>query len=144
MTDFYLWHDSMPSCRFYGIFSQGMFRFLYLGFEWEDDKTLLVMRALCRSYTTRQGCATTILLSRGSRPPPNSNGGGTTQVITLMGRTLHGSRSHSARIVSPHSDGWHRSWELLEHRTPQKVLSLAVFQNCWDDDVLCKVEICHQ
>ena len=93
---------------------------------------------------SRQGCAATVLFSRRPRPPPNSNGGGTAQVITLMGRTLHGSRSHSARIVSSHSDGWHRSWELLEHRTPQKVLSLAVLQNCWDDDVFCKVDICHQ
>jgi hypothetical protein len=28
-------------------------------------------------------------------------------------------------IVSAYSDGWHRSGELVEHRTPQKVLPLA-------------------
>src|SRR5699024_11700457 len=65
-------------------------------------------------------------------------GGGTAQVVTLMGRAFHSIRDHSARIVSSHSDGWHRSWELLEYRTPQKVLSLAVSQNCWGDHVLCK------
>jgi transposase InsO family protein len=70
----------------------------------------------------------TILCSGRSRPPPNSNGGGTTQVVTLMGRTIHSSRSHSAGIISSHSDGRHRNWELLEYRTPQEVLSLAVFQ----------------
>ena len=93
---------------------------------------------------SRQGCAATFLFDRGPRPPPNSNGGGTAQVVTLMGRAFHSIRGHSARIVSSHSDGWHRSWELLEYRTPQKVLSLAVSQNCWDNDVICKVEICHQ
>jgi hypothetical protein len=77
---------------------------------------------------SRQGCAIAILLSRRSRPPPNSNGGGTAQVIALMGRTLHSSISHSARIISSHSDGRHRNRELLEYRTPQEILSLAVFQ----------------
>jgi hypothetical protein len=77
---------------------------------------------------SRQGRATTILFSGRSRPPPNSNGGGTAQVITLMGRTIHSSRSHSAGIISSHSNGRHRNWELLEYRTPQEVLSLAVFQ----------------
>jgi hypothetical protein len=69
-----------------------------------------------------------ILFSGRSRPPLNSNGGGTAQVIALMGRTIHSSRSHSAGIISSHSNGWHRNWELLEHRTLQEVLSLAVFQ----------------
>jgi hypothetical protein len=54
--------------------------------------------------------------------------GGTTQVIALMGRPIHSSRSHSAGIISSHSNGRHRNWELLEYRTPQEVLSLAVFQ----------------
>jgi hypothetical protein len=35
-------------------------------------------------------------------------------------------------------------WELLEHRAPQKVLPLVVFQNSWSDHVFCKMEIRHQ
>jgi hypothetical protein len=69
-----------------------------------------------------------ILLSGRFRPPPNSNGGRTTQVVTLMGGTIHSSRSHSAGIISSNSDGRHRNWELLEYRTPQEVLPLAEFQ----------------
>jgi hypothetical protein len=45
-----------------------------------------------------------------------------------MGRTIHSSRSHSAGIISPHSDGRHGNWELMEHRTPLEVLPLAIFQ----------------
>jgi hypothetical protein len=55
-------------------------------------------------------------------------GGGTAQVVTLMGRTIYSSRSHSVGIISSHSNGRHRNWELLEYRTPQEVLLLAVFQ----------------
>jgi hypothetical protein len=51
-----------------------------------------------------------------------------TQVVTLMGRTIHSSRSHLAGIISSHSDGRHGNWELMEYRTPREVLSLAVFQ----------------
>jgi hypothetical protein len=34
-------------------------------------------------------------------------------------------RGHSARIIPAYSNGWHKSGELMEHRAPQKVLSLA-------------------
>jgi hypothetical protein len=69
-----------------------------------------------------------ILFSGRSRPPPNSNGGRTAQVVAFMGRTIHSSRNHSAEIISSHSNGRHRNWELLEYRTPREVLPLAVFQ----------------
>jgi hypothetical protein len=51
-----------------------------------------------------------------------------TQVVALMGRTVHSSRSHSAGVISCDSDGRHRNRELLEYRTPQEVLPLAEFQ----------------
>jgi hypothetical protein len=51
-----------------------------------------------------------------------------TQAITTMGRTVHHIRGHMARIISTYSDGRHRSGELMEHRTPQKVLPLAMPQ----------------
>jgi hypothetical protein len=50
------------------------------------------------------------------------------QVPNTMGRTIHSSRSHSAGIISSHSNGRHGNWEPLEYRTPQEILSLAVFQ----------------
>jgi hypothetical protein len=42
------------------------------------------------------------------------------QVVTTMGRDVHHSRGHTARIISTYSDGQHRSGELVEHRTPRK------------------------
>jgi hypothetical protein len=77
---------------------------------------------------SRQGHMTSILRSGRPRPPPNSNGGGTTQTVTTMGRTIHSSRSHSAWIISSHSNGRHEIWELMEHRTSQEVLPLAISQ----------------
>jgi hypothetical protein len=86
-----------------------------------------------------------ILCSGRSRPPPNSNRGGTTQVVIPLGRTIHIGRSHSAGIISSHSDGRHGNWELLEYRTPQEILSLAVFQKAIGTIMYSeKWEICHQ
>jgi hypothetical protein len=51
------------------------------------------------------------------------------QAITTMGRTVHHIRGHAAGIIPAYSDGRHRSGELVEHRTPQKILSLARSQN---------------
>jgi hypothetical protein len=48
-----------------------------------------------------------------------------TQAVTTMGRTIRRIRGHTAGIISTYSDGRHRSGELMEHRTPQKVLPLA-------------------
>jgi hypothetical protein len=76
----------------------------------------------------RQSYAASILCSGRLGPPPNSNGGGTTQAITAMGRTVHRSGGHTAGIISTYSDGRHRSGELVEHRTPQKVLPLEMPQ----------------
>jgi hypothetical protein len=56
------------------------------------------------------------------------NGGGTAQIVATMGRTIHSSRSHSTWIISSYSNGWHRNWELMEYRTSQEVLPLAIFQ----------------
>jgi hypothetical protein len=55
-------------------------------------------------------------------------GGRTAQTVTTMGRTIHSSRSHSAWIISSHSNGRHGNWELMEHRASQEVLPLAISQ----------------
>jgi hypothetical protein len=101
------------------------------GFYWptaKSDAAELVQRCEDSETLSRQGRATMILLSGRSRPSPNSNRGGTTQVVALMGRTIHSSRSHSAGIISHNSDRRYRNWELLEYRAPQKILPLAKFQ----------------
>jgi hypothetical protein len=56
-----------------------------------------------------------------------------------MGRTVHRVRSHTAGIISAYSDGRHRSGELVEHRTPQKILPLAKPRNSWRNIVLCNL-----
>jgi hypothetical protein len=48
-----------------------------------------------------------------------------TQIVTAMGRAIHGIGSHSARIISAHSNGWHGSGEFMEYRASQEVLPLA-------------------
>jgi hypothetical protein len=50
---------------------------------------------------------------------------GTTQAVTTMGRTVYRIRGHTTGIISAYSDGRHRSGELVDHRTPQKVLTLV-------------------
>jgi hypothetical protein len=47
------------------------------------------------------------------------------QAVTAMGRAIHRIRGHSSRIIPAYSNGWHGSGELMEHKAPQKVLSLA-------------------
>jgi hypothetical protein len=77
---------------------------------------------------SRQGHTASIFRSGRPRPPANSYGGRAAQTVTTMGRTVHSSRSHSAWIISYHSNGRHGNWELMEHRTSQKVLPLALSQ----------------
>jgi hypothetical protein len=48
-----------------------------------------------------------------------------TQAVTTMGRVVRCIRGHAAGIISAYSDGRHRSGELMEHKTPQKVLPFA-------------------
>jgi hypothetical protein len=71
---------------------------------------------------------TSILRSGRYGPPPNSNGGRTTQIVATLGRAIHGSRSHLARIISAYSNGWHGNREFMEYRASQEVLPLARFQ----------------
>jgi hypothetical protein len=68
---------------------------------------------------------TLILCSGRLGPSLNSNRRRTTQIVTAMGRAIHGIGGHSARIISAYSNGWHGSGELMEYRAPQEVLSLA-------------------
>jgi hypothetical protein len=55
-------------------------------------------------------------------------GGRTAQIIATMGRAIHGTRSHSTRIISTYSNGWHGNREFMEYRASQEVLPLARFQ----------------
>jgi hypothetical protein len=71
---------------------------------------------------------TLILRSGRLGPSPNSNRGRTTEIVATMGRAIHGSRSHSARIISAYSNGWHGNREFMEHRASQEFLALARFQ----------------
>jgi hypothetical protein len=48
-----------------------------------------------------------------------------TQIVTTMGRTIHGVGDHSARIISAYSNGWHGSGEFMEYRASQEVLPLT-------------------
>jgi hypothetical protein len=66
--------------------------------------------------------------SFGLGPSPNSNGGRTTQIVATMGRAIHGSRSHSARIISTYSNGWHGNREFMEYKASPEVLPIARFQ----------------
>jgi hypothetical protein len=50
------------------------------------------------------------------------------QIVAIMGRVIHGSGSHSARIISAYSNGWHGNREFMEYRASQEVLPLARFQ----------------
>jgi hypothetical protein len=61
-----------------------------------------------------------------------------------MGRAIHGSRSHSARIISTYSNGWHGNREFMEYRASQEVLPLARFQKLWVSIVFCNRKIHHQ
>jgi hypothetical protein len=61
-------------------------------------------------------------------PSPNSNRGRTAQIVATMGGAIHGSRSHSARVISTYSNGWHEDREFMEYRASHEVLPLARFQ----------------
>jgi hypothetical protein len=50
------------------------------------------------------------------------------QIVTAMGRAIHGIGGHLARIISAYSNGWHGSGEFMEYRASQEVLPLARLQ----------------
>jgi hypothetical protein len=63
-----------------------------------------------------------------------------TQIVTAMGRAIHGIRGYSARIISAYSNGWHGSGEFMEYRAFQEVLSLARLQKLSEQCCTLKLE----